>query len=484
MAGGGKSFALLMYILRFVDDPEWYGVCFRKTLKQLSRSLWRESKAMMRPLLIHQSGKNKGKFKGKAKIIDSQGNYKIVFPSGATVEFSYLTSEKDAVENWQGAQLSAAFFDEFTHFDEGSFNYIRTRMRSNSKYPSFIRCSMNPDPNHFVKHKYLEPFIIQDETNPKYGVLDKSLNGKLRYYIFDSGDIHTSWSKEDLQDRYPTSKPRVYSVVSSNLTDNPLMLANNEDYADDLQANDPANAAMLLDGNWNYQKSSNGLWDRSTINEVTLENVPEGLALCRGWDKACVEKSKESSYDPDYTASTMMGKDSNKNYYVFGNYITDDEDRQISRFRKKVGARNQLILDQANLDGSDTTIVLPQDPAQAGKIEIEQHTKDLQEEGFLVKKDPMAYNKAKMKKFEPFCAACHNGNVFFVTDSFDRKVLDYMYLELENFDGGKNNGYKDDLLDSAASAFNFISREKVSKPISLPQMNNPTMLSAHRARIS
>tara|TARA_R110000787_G_scaffold14073_2_gene43720 strand:+ start:3084 stop:4505 length:1422 start_codon:yes stop_codon:yes gene_type:complete len=471
-----------LYILRFVDDPEWYGVCFRKTLKQLSRSLWKEAKSMYRPLLIHQTGKNKGKYKGKAKIIDSQGNYKITFPSGATVEFSYLTSEKDAVENWQGAQLSAAFFDEFTHFDEGSYNYIRTRMRSNSKYPSFIRCSMNPDPNHFVKSKYLEAFIIQDENDSRYGVLDRSLNGRLRYYVFDRGEIHTSWSEEDLIERFPQSKPRAYTAVSSSLVDNPLMLANNPEYADDLQANDPANAAMLLDGNWHYQKASNGIWERTTINEVTLAEVPNNLKLCRGWDKACVEKSKESSYDPDYTASVSIGKDVNKNYYVFGNYIKDEEDRQLSRFRKKVGARNQLILDQANLDGSDTIIVLPQDPAQAGKIELEQHSKDLQEEGFIVKKDPMAYNKGKIKKFEPFCAACHNGFVFFVTDSFDRKVLDYLYLELENFDGDKNNGYKDDLLDAAGSAFNFISRERVSKPVSIPNMNNPTLLAEHRNR--
>jgi phage terminase large subunit-like protein len=178
----------------------------------------------------------------------------------------------------------------------------------------------------------------------------------------------------------------------------------------------------------------------------------------------------------------MIGKDCDKNYYIFGNYIVDEEGRQLSRFRKKVGVRNQLILDQANLDGSDTTIVLPQDPAQAGKIELEQHSKDLQGEGFLVKKDPMAYNKGKIKKFEPFCAACHNGYVFFVVDSFDRKVLDYLYLELENFDGNKNNGYKDDLLDSAASAFNFISRERISKPVSIPNMNNPTLLSNHRSR--
>lgn len=481
MAGGGKSYALLLYALRFVDDPEWYAVYFRKTLKQLSRSLWKEAKSLFRPLLIHQTGKNKGKYKGKAKIIDSQGNYRIVFPSGATLEFSYLTSEKDAVENWQGAQLSAAFFDEFTHFDEGSYNYIRTRMRSNSKYPSFIRCSMNPDPNHFVKSKYLIPFIIQDENDKRYGVLDKSLNGILRYYLFDRGEIHTAWTKEELQENFPDKKIRSYTAVSSSLLDNPLMLENNPDYADDLEANDPANAAMLLDGNWEYVKASNGVWDKSTIAETEYKNVPEGMKFCRAWDKGAKEKNADnSSYDPDYTGSMKIGKCPRGNYYIFGEYITDEEGNQLSRFRKKVGARNQLILEQSQMDGTDTTVILPQDPGQAGLIELTEHAKELQEDGFIVKKDPMPYNKAKMKRFEPFCSACHNGYVFFVKDSFDRKVLDYLYLELENFDGEKNNGYKDDLLDATASAFNYISRERVLRPVTLPNMNIPTRLSEHR----
>lgn len=483
-AGGGKSYALLLYALRFVDDPEWYAIYFRKTLKQLSRSLWREAKAMFRPLLIHQTGKNKGKYKGKARITDSQGNYKIVFPSGATIEFSYLTSEKDAVENWQGAQLSAAFFDEFTHFDEGSYNYIRTRMRSNSKYPSFIRCSMNPDPVHFVRHKYLEPFIVKDESSPKYGVLDKALNGKIRYYVFDRGNVESSWSKEDLVERFPKSKPRQYTMVSSSLTDNPKMLENNPDYAEDLKANDPANAAMLLDGNWYYQPASNGIWERGTIQKVSYSETPIDINLCRGWDKASTEPNKEkSSYDPDYTASVKIGKCGRGNYYVFGDYIEDAEGSQIGRFRKKSGARNELILQQSQLDGDDVKVILPLDPAAAGQIEFQEHAKELQSAGFTVYKDPMPYNKAKLKRFEPFCSACHNGYVFFVEDSFDKKVLDYLYLELENFDGDKNNGYKDDCVDALASGFNYISRAKVSKPVTIPEMNCPTRLSEHRNRM-
>lgn len=108
-AGGGKSWSLLAYLLRFCDDPETYIVCFRKSLKQMQRALFKEAKSLYRPLITD----NKGNYIGKAKITDSQGNYKVVFPSGATIEFSYLTCEKDAIDGYQGAELTGAIFDEF-----------------------------------------------------------------------------------------------------------------------------------------------------------------------------------------------------------------------------------------------------------------------------------------------------------------------------------------------------------------------------------
>lgn len=433
--------------------------------------------------MIHHTGNSKGKFKGKAKIIDSKGNYKIVFPSGATIEFSYLTCEKDAIENWQGAELTAAIFDEFTHFDEPSFNYIRTRMRSKSKYPSFIRCSMNPSPVHFVKDKYLDGFIIKDENHPKYGCLDRELNGKPRYYVFDRGEINTSWDKEELQVKFPNSKPRKYTAVSSSITDNPAMLEHNPEYADDLQANDPANAAMLLDGNWMYQPAANGFWDRSTVTEILENDLPEGIRSVRGWDKASTEPSKESSgYDPDYTASVKIGRCPQGDYYVFGDYITDDEGQQIGRFRKKPGPRDNLISKQAELDGDNVPVILAKDPAQSGEVEYTMSAKRLSDEGFTVYKDPVPSNKSKYKRFEPFCAASHNNFVYFVCDTFDRKLLDYLYLELENFDGDKNNGYKDDMLDALSSAFNYLSKVKPHQPALFTSISSPTLISGVNTR--
>ena len=104
-AGGGKSFSLLFDALKYIDCPEFYGVFFRKTVKQLERTLWKEAKKMYRPFLIGKDGKwiGKSNIREQAKII--------MFPSGATLEFSYLDADSTTETNWQGAELTAAYFD-------------------------------------------------------------------------------------------------------------------------------------------------------------------------------------------------------------------------------------------------------------------------------------------------------------------------------------------------------------------------------------
>lgn len=471
-AGGGKSYALLMDCLKYIDCPYFYGVYFRKTVKQLERTLWPEAKDMFYPFLIEHTGPKKGKFKGKAQIREKDKI--IIFPTGARVEFSYLDSDKDCKENWQGAQLTAAYFDEFGHFSKYCFNYIRTRMRSKSKYKSFIRCSLNPEPNHFVL-EYLQRYINAE------GFAEKTLMGKFAYFVVDKGEIITSWSHQELKDKYPNKKPRLYTFVPSSLEDNPAMLSSNEDYADDLMANDPANAAMLLLGNWKYKPAANGMFDKNTVQTIPLSSLPFNCRYTRSWDKASSKPSKEGGdskqLDPDYTASIKFAKDKNGLIYIMGDYVREKDGIQRARFREKPGIRDIYIMDQAVKDGSDVIIYLPQDPGQGGVVEFQEAAKKLQAEGFVVKKDPSPSNKSKRFRFEAFCSACHTGNIFWVKDTFDPTVWDYMMMELENFDGDKNNGYHDDIVDSFSTGYAASIKEKVFSAPSIPTISAQTLTS-------
>uniref|UniRef100_A0AB39AJ99 Terminase large subunit n=1 Tax=Vibrio phage P018-4 TaxID=3229728 RepID=A0AB39AJ99_9CAUD len=368
---------------------------------------------------------------------------------------------------------------EFTHFSEYVFNYVRTRMRSDSKYESFIRCGLNPHPNHFV-HKYLDIFIQED------GFARKECSGRPAYYIVDKGQVITSWSKEDLLERYPSKNPRKYTMIPSSLEDNEKMLSKNKDYRDNLEANDPANAAMLLSGNWRYTPAANGVFDRSNVrpSQIVMErDIPSDCVYYRAYDKASAvpvtEGGDSKTLDPDYTASIIFAKSaSTSDVYIIGNYIRDkDTNEQLARFRKKPGPRDELIKEQCLLDieryGDNVYCVLPRDPGQAGDSEQEQAMKALSLHGIKVKKDPSHGNKSKQLRFEPFCVQTYSDSIYWVKDTFDIAVWDYMLLELENFNPLlKNNGFHDDIVDTFSSAWAVCISNKVYQPVSIPVFNN------------
>ena len=357
---------------------------------------------------------------------------------------------------------------EFTHFSEYSFNYIRTRMRSDSKYESFIRCGLNPHPTHFV-HKYLGIFIDQDT-----GFSIKEYSGRPAYYIVDKGAVVTSFDLEELQERYPDKSPRKYTMIPSSLEDNAHMLAKNSDYREVLEANDPANAAMLLSGNWKYTAAANGIFCRENVtNEkmILRKDMPSDCNFYRAWDKEsavpATEGGNSKTLDPDYTASIKFAKSrKNGQIYIMGDYIRDEEQNQLHRFRQNPHKRDETILKQAmkdiELHGDRIYQVMPRDPGQAGEAEQEQAMKALTKEGVKCLKDPSHGNKSKEVRFEPFCVATYTDSVVWVKDTFDIAVWDYIILELENFNPDlKNNGFHDEFPDVFSSAWAATLKAKV-----------------------
>ncbi len=455
---------MLKYAL---EDPNFYGVLFRRTLKQIERTLWKEAKEMYKPFLYNPDGS----LKAGARIQEQK--YKITFPykgrAGAVIEFSYAENEKDIELNWQGAEVTYIGIDEATHFTEWMINYLRTRLRSKAKVNSFIRLSLNPSPGSWVL-KYIMPYLLPS------GIADNELSGKPRYFIFLKGELHTAWTKEELRKRFPDCNPRTYTFIKSSLTDNPIMLENNKSYADDLENSDPQNAAMLLDGNWLYQPAANGIFNRFQLKKIAKR--PLNTKSVRAWDKASstpdIEGKSSYARDPDYTASVKMEKDSEGNIYLVGDYVRDKDGLQKGKFREKTAQREESILAQSVSDGEDTMIILPQDPGQAGVFEFTESSKALLAEGFIVKKDPSVFNKSKRLRFEPFVAACGAGIVHIVESTFDKDVLDALYNELENFDGDKNNGYHDDWVDATSSAYAALLRERTIPTPVLPSSSQST----------
>ena len=141
-AGGGKSYAMLVDVLRYCQFDGYRGLLIRRTspmLKELisvSRSLYPKA------------------FPG-SKFNKSDNVWS--FPSGATIQFGYLDREED-LENYQGLPYSYIGFDEIQHQrSDAGFIYLLSRLRNaNPEIKCYIRASANPGGSPWVKELFID----------------------------------------------------------------------------------------------------------------------------------------------------------------------------------------------------------------------------------------------------------------------------------------------------------------------------------------
>lgn len=81
--------------------------------------------------------------------------------------------------------------------------------------------------------------------------------------------------------------------------------------------------------------------------------------------------------------------------------------------------------------------------------------------------------KGKLARAEPFLIALQEGKVFVVNNVFSPSNM----MEMESFDGNKNAGQHDDIIDAIASCFNALNGNSLIPTI---RMSN---LSAERMRL-
>jgi hypothetical protein len=150
-AGGGKSDALLMAALQYVEVPGYAAILFRRTYADLSLpgALMDRAHEWLQGTAAHWSERNKT----------------WTFPSGATLSFGYLESENNKYR-YQSAEFQFIGFDELTQFTETQYRYLFSRLRrlEGSSIPLRMRAASNPGGvgHEWVKQRFVvgdKPFI-------------------------------------------------------------------------------------------------------------------------------------------------------------------------------------------------------------------------------------------------------------------------------------------------------------------------------------
>ena len=377
-----------------------------------------------------------------------------------------------------------------THFTQSQFLYLIGRLRSEAEGDSFCMATTNPDYDSWV-YQWVS-YYLNDE-----GYFDESKLGKIRYFVIVDDTPVFGNTAEELAEAYPelcyienpvegTTEyvpPMTFCFIGGTIFDNPALIKANPKYLSALKAQTKINRMRLLDGCWHARPEGSSYFDRNWLHKI--ENKPFDSISGRAWDVASEEPSDKNRH-PDFTASVKMYKTKDGDYVIVGDYeplSKDEKTEQYGRYRQRPGQRNKSMVRQAQHDGVENTVILPIDPAAAGKVQFQQMAKLFLEEGFKVDSDPMPSNKSKLTKFEPFSSACQNGLVSIIESTFKSKqTLDAFYKELESFDGERStSSRKDDWADASASVFNWLCKKRVFKAFSVPQIDSPTRLSQFKS---
>jgi predicted phage terminase large subunit-like protein len=402
-AGPGKSSALLMAALQYVDQPNYKALILRKTFQDLSKE----------GALIPRS---------KEWLMNSDARWnetakKWTFPSGAVLAFGHMDDE-NAKYNYQGSEWHFIGFDELTHFTETQYMYMHSRNRTTNDdpIPCRIRSTGNPGGigHEWVKARFVQPPPLDEAT---FGM------------------------DEEMIEEYKEDRQSILFIPAL-LRDNPHLGA---DYERSLKKLDAVTRAQLLNGDWDMTGEGN-LFKREWFDGRIIDCMPQGVDIIRRvryWDLASTdeEKVKEKKGAPDYTASCLMGLGDNGQVYV----LEMSQDR-MSPLKVEDMIKKCAIRDVNSGGGLGSTIIwMEEEPGSSGKNTIQMYGR------YVLMGYPFFGDKpsgGKIERARPASSACENGAINLVKGSWTNKFIN----ELVAFPIGQH----DDMVDAFTGAFSKI----------------------------
>ena len=252
-AGGGKSFAMLVDLLRYASNGNHRALLLRRTLAELTE-------------LVDQSRKLYPKAFPGAIFRESKNTWS--FPSGATALFSYVDKDND-VTRYQGQSFTWIGVDELGQYPTPYvWNYLRSRLRtSDPEIQTYMRASANPGGvgGWWLKKMFVDPTI----PNEPFWATDIDSGKVLRY-----GPNHPEHPDEPLYQR---------RFIPARLTDNPFLMESGE-YEAMLLSLPEVERRRLLEGDWDVADGAAfSEFDRS-VHVVEPFEVPYNRPRLRAAD--------------------------------------------------------------------------------------------------------------------------------------------------------------------------------------------------------
>ncbi len=258
-AGPGKSSALLMGALQYVDVPGYAALLLRRTYKQLA----------MPGALISRAHE----WLDGTDARWHEGQKRWTFPSTATLTFGYLGRDKESRRQFESAEFNYIAVDELTAFDEDEYRFLFSRLRRRGGFPvpSRMRSASNPGGR---GHTWVKTRFVDERT-------------RLRRAVF----------------------------LPARIGDNPSI--DRADYVQSLRELHPTTWRRLLAGDWEAGDPGEMFQPRIWLTADDFLDAPPARAAARVryWDLAAAEPTSHNP-DPDYTVGVKMSRLHDGTYVV------------------------------------------------------------------------------------------------------------------------------------------------------------------------
>lgn len=269
--GSGKSDALLVDLLRYVNNPKFRGLILRRTMPEL-KDLIRGAKELYFQAIPNCRWKEQEKT--------------FIFPSGASVDFGYLDTVDD-VERYRGQEYTWLGIDEISQLPDIDWFY-RLKGSIRTTDPT-MRCK------------------IRATTNPT-GV---GRNWIKEYWI-DKGAPNTTITEEIDS---PFGKLKLTKKwIHSSIKDNPALLASPQYVAMLSTLQEPLRSAWL-NGDWDAVEGMAFPEFRRDAHVVTPFQIPSNWLKFRGIDWGFASQA----------CCLWLAQDWDGNIYVYREYADNGE---------------------------------------------------------------------------------------------------------------------------------------------------------------
>ena len=409
--GGGKSDALLMAALQYVDIPGYNAVLIRDTCQNLSKP---EGLLTRAHEWLHKTDAH---WKGAEN--------KYVFPSGATISFSYLDGPLDHF-NHMGAAYQFVGIDEIVSIRENQATFMFSRMRTREPEP------YKDDLRNLTEYTEEQIEYFCNEYNNIPLRFRCASNPPLPEQIAIGG-----WVKRRYVDK-TTRGDKIF--IPAGLDDNPAI--NKDKYVKSLNMLDPITRQQLLNGDWDIHAKGR-MFDRSWFPIV--EQPPANARTVRFYDPAHTEPKLKSrgkgSTDPDYFCGCRMSVTEQGLIFI----------EHMSRWRKSPLKSKSAVLSQSQADGKSIEIYIEREPA-AGTNLIDDYVRLLAGWAVRGRIPPAGHKHERAMALASYAEA---GNVYLVNGGWINDFLE----EIEVFPDGEH----DDQLVACSGAFNELTGKGMSE---------------------